>query len=113
MNRQHHPAAQHCLPMIKGREIRKADHPIDPSYRTMSDPGEDNQRMLSQLRTRIDAIDSEMHRLLITRGTVIDALIKTKGAGRPGAAFRPAREAAMMRSLVEPALPQDRTRGGA
>jgi chorismate mutase / prephenate dehydratase len=67
----------------------------------MSDPGEDNQRMLSQLRTRIDAIDSEMHRLLITRGTVIDALIKTKGAGRPGAAFRPAREAAMMRSLVE------------
>jgi chorismate mutase len=66
----------------------------------MSDPGEDNQRMLTQLRTRIDAIDAEMHRLLITRGTVIDALIKTKGAGRPGAAFRPAREAAMMRSLV-------------
>ena len=44
----------------------------------MSDPGEDNQRMLSQLRTRIDAIDSEMHRLLITRGTVIDALIVTR-----------------------------------
>jgi chorismate mutase len=67
----------------------------------MSDPGEDNQRMLSELRTRIDAIDAEMHRLLITRGTVIDALIQTKGTARPGAAFRPAREAAMMRSLVE------------
>ena len=74
----------------------------------MSDSGEGDARALSALRTRIDEIDAEMHRLLIARSTVIDALIKTKGTARPGAAFRPAREAAMMRRLVarhEGALP--------
>ena len=49
-----------------------------------------------------------MHRLLIERGTVIDSLIHDKGTSRPGAAFRPGREADMMRRLVarhEGALP--------
>ena len=41
-----------------------------------------------------------MHRLLIERGTVIDSLIRTKGNGRSGSAFRPGREAEMMRRLV-------------
>ena len=67
----------------------------------MSDTGEGDARALAMLRTRIDAIDADMHRLLIARGEVIDSLIKTKGTGRPGAAFRPAREADMMRRLVE------------
>ena len=67
----------------------------------MSDTGESDQAALSELRTRIDAIDAEMHRLLITRGEVIDSLIHLKGTGRqPGAAFRPGREADMMRAIV-------------
>ncbi len=66
----------------------------------MSDTGEGDAQALAKLRDRIDAVDAEMHRLLIERGTVIDALIKTKGTGRPGAAFRPGREADMMRRLV-------------
>lgn len=66
----------------------------------MSGTGEGDQRALSELRARIDAIDAEMHRLLIERGTVIDSLIRTKGTSRPGAAFRPGREADMMRRLV-------------
>lgn len=66
----------------------------------MPHEGEGDARSLAELRDRIDAIDAEMHRLLIKRGSVIDSLIKTKGAGRPGAAFRPTREAEMMRRLV-------------
>ncbi|MEO8666954.1 MAG: chorismate mutase [Bauldia sp.] len=66
----------------------------------MSDTGEGDARRLSELREKIDAIDAEMHRLLIERGSVIDSLIKTKATDRPGAAFRPGREAAMMRRLV-------------
>jgi chorismate mutase / prephenate dehydratase len=67
----------------------------------MSGTGENDARALAELRDRIDAIDAEMHRLLVKRGTVIDALIKTKGTSRPGAAFRPGREADMMRRLAD------------
>lgn len=66
----------------------------------MADTGEGDPRALRELRNRIDAIDAEVHRLLIERGTVIDSLIRTKATGRPGAAFRPGREADMMRRLV-------------
>ena len=67
----------------------------------MSVTGEGDQRALSELRAEIDAIDAEVHRLLIARGAVIDSLIRLKGTSRPGAAFRPGREADMMRRLVE------------
>jgi chorismate mutase/prephenate dehydratase len=66
----------------------------------MSDSGEDNAKTLKALRDRIDEIDAAMHRLLMERGTVIEALIRTKGSSRPGAAFRPMREAEMMRALA-------------
>jgi chorismate mutase len=74
----------------------------------MSQNGESDAAKLKALRDRIDAIDAEMHRLLIARGSVIDALIGIKGTTRPGAAFRPGREADMMRRIVarhEGALP--------
>ena len=56
--------------------------------------------MLSRLRTEIDRIDLEMHSLLMERGRIIDSLIKVKAQQGGGSAFRPAREAAMMRALA-------------
>jgi chorismate mutase-like protein len=55
---------------------------------------------LTAIRTRIDAIDAELHRLLIERSGVIRELIEIKGTSRPASAFRPDREADMMRRLV-------------
>jgi chorismate mutase len=49
----------------------------------------------------IDRIDAEMHELLIERGRVIDQLIDIKTRQGGGSAFRPAREASMMRAIVE------------
>jgi chorismate mutase len=66
----------------------------------MSEIGEGDQQALARLRERIDAVDAEMHRLLIERASVIDELIRTKRTDRPAAAFRPGREADMMRRLV-------------
>jgi chorismate mutase len=56
---------------------------------------------LADLRAEIDRIDEAMHRLLIERSRIIENLIKVKGIQDSGSAFRPAREAAMMRRLVE------------
>jgi chorismate mutase len=56
---------------------------------------------LAELRAEIDRIDAEIHRLLMERGDIIDRLIKVKRTSESGSAFRPAREADMMRRLVE------------
>lgn len=56
---------------------------------------------LADLRREIDRIDAAMHGLLIERGEIIDRLIATKRTQETGSAFRPAREADMMRRLVE------------
>ncbi len=56
---------------------------------------------LAELRGEIDRIDLEMHRLLMARGEIIDRLIAVKRAQGGGCAFRPDREAQMMRALVE------------
>jgi chorismate mutase / prephenate dehydratase len=55
---------------------------------------------LTAIRDRIDAIDEAMHRLLIDRSGVIAELIEIKGTSKPGAAFRPDREADMMRRIA-------------
>jgi chorismate mutase len=54
---------------------------------------------LEDLRAEIDRIDRDMHALLMQRGEIIDRLIAVKG-GNGGCAFRPDREAQMMRALV-------------
>jgi chorismate mutase len=64
-----------------------AGHPTTPS--------------LADLRREIDRIDEAMHRLLMERGEIIGRLISVKRTQESGSAFRPAREAAMMRQLVE------------
>lgn len=56
---------------------------------------------LSDLRHEIDDIDAQMHALLMQRGTIIDRLIAVKKTQESGSAFRPAREAAMMRLIAE------------
>jgi chorismate mutase len=55
---------------------------------------------LADLRRDIDRIDADMHSLLIERGEIIDQLIAVKKTEETGSAFRPAREAEMMRRLV-------------
>jgi len=56
---------------------------------------------LAELRAEIDRIDEAMHRLLMQRGEIIDRLIAVKQTQESGSAFRPAREAEMMRRLVQ------------
>ncbi len=56
---------------------------------------------LADLRREIDRIDEGMHRLLMERGEIIDRLIAVKQTQETGSAFRPAREAEMMRRLVD------------
>jgi chorismate mutase len=56
---------------------------------------------LAALRAEIDHIDETMHGLLMQRGEIVDRLIAVKQTQESGSAFRPAREAEMMRRLVE------------
>ena len=56
---------------------------------------------LNDLRAEIDRIDETMHNLLMERGEIIDRLISVKKTAESGSAFRPAREADMMRRLVQ------------
>src|SRR6516225_299551 len=56
---------------------------------------------LADLRVEIDRLDEAMHNLLMQRGEIIDRLIRVKQTQESGSAFRPAREAEMMRRLLE------------
>ena len=66
-----------------------------------SKPPRQNAASLAELRVEIDRIDEKMHELLIERGEIIDTLIAVKKSQETGSAFRPAREADMMRRLVK------------
>jgi chorismate mutase len=56
---------------------------------------------LADLRRDIDRIDAAMHGLLIERSEIIDRLVAVKKTQETGSAFRPAREADMMKRLVQ------------
>jgi chorismate mutase len=64
-------------------------------------PDKPNPPSLGDLRKEIDHIDETMHRLLMQRAEIIDRLISVKRTQESGSAFRPAREAEMMRRLVQ------------
>jgi chorismate mutase len=66
-----------------------------------SKPSRSDTPSLVALRREIDRIDETMHGLLMERGEIIDRLIAAKQTQESGSAFRPAREADMMRRLVE------------
>ena len=59
-----------------------------------------NPDPLAEIRRDIDRIDEAMHLLLMERGAVIDRLVEIKRTSETGSAFRPAREADMMRRLA-------------
>ena len=67
----------------------------------MPKPPHPQPMSLADLRRDIDRIDEAMHALLIERGEIIDRLIAAKKTQESGSAFRPAREADMMRRLVQ------------
>jgi chorismate mutase len=67
----------------------------------MAKPPRSETPSLADLRRDIDRIDETMHGLLIERGEIIDRLIAVKQTQESGSAFRPAREADMMRRLVD------------
>ena len=56
---------------------------------------------LQQLRGEIDRIDEQMHGLLMQRADIIGRLISVKQTQEVGSAFRPAREADMMKRLAQ------------
>lgn len=56
---------------------------------------------LLDIRNEIDRLDVAMHAALIERSEVIETLIRVKGTSESGSAFRPAREAEVLRKLVE------------
>ena len=56
---------------------------------------------LAALRVDIDRIDAAMHALLMERGAIIERLIAVKARQGGGSAFRPGREAEMMRRIAE------------
>ena len=56
---------------------------------------------LNALRVEIDRIDAAMHAHLIERSAIIDQLIGIKAGQGGGSAFRPGREAEMMRRIAE------------
>jgi chorismate mutase len=66
-----------------------------------SKPPHQKEPSLAELRVEIDRIDEKMHELLIERGEIIERLISVKKTEEVGSAFRPAREADMMRRLVQ------------
>jgi chorismate mutase len=68
---------------------------------TMAKPPGNDKVSLADLRRDIDRIDEAMHGLLIERGDIIERLIAVKKTEESGSAFRPAREADMMRRLVQ------------
>jgi chorismate mutase len=73
--------------------------PTPPINAAMAKPPE--APSLADLRMQIDRIDEGMHQLLMERAEIIDRLTAVKRSQETGSAFRPAREAEMMRRLVK------------
>jgi chorismate mutase len=73
----------------------------EPDQGAMAKSSPSDPPSLADLRREIDRIDEAMHGLLIERSEIINRLIKVKKTQEKGSAFRPAREADMMRRLVD------------
>jgi chorismate mutase len=98
------------VPMSHQNALRQQEKPASPAIMTTPSRLE----TLADLRIEIDRIDAALHRLLMERGEIIDRLIEAKARQGGGSAFRPGREADMMRGLVsrhQGLLPLDTVEG--
>jgi chorismate mutase len=86
-------------PRLRGPVAPRRD--ADVWCRAMAKLSRSETPSLVELRREIDRIDETMHGLLMERGEIIDRLISVKQTQESGSAFRPAREAEMMRRLVD------------
>jgi chorismate mutase/prephenate dehydratase len=55
---------------------------------------------LAQLRAELDAIDDQIHDLLMQRAAVVERVARDGGKSKTGAKIRPGREASMLRRLL-------------
>jgi chorismate mutase len=88
-------------PWTSPQALGRGAHEADVRYRAMAKLSRSETPSLADLRREIDRIDETMHGLLMERGEIIDRLISVKQTQESGSAFRPAREAEMMRRLVD------------
>jgi chorismate mutase len=84
------------VPTSHQNALRQAGKPASPAIMTTPPRPE----TLADLRIEIDRIDAALHVLLMERGDIIHRLIEAKARQGGGSAFRPGREADMMRGLV-------------
>src|SRR4051812_14611699 len=95
------------LPALHGTAMRNADSPTDLPLATAGaedSTAEDGWRSgaqppvtdLAALRAELDRIDDTIHDLLIERAGIVEQVARS---GKP-AAFRPGREASIVRRLV-------------
>ena len=78
-----------------------AAHDYRLNSTAMAETSRSGTQTLADLRREIDRLDEAMHGLLMERGKIIEGLISVKQTQESGSAFRPAREADMMRRLYE------------
>src|SRR3981081_4461937 len=81
--------------------INGGDRPAVRDQGAMAKSTRSDTPSLADLRREIDRIDEAMHGLLIERSEIINRLIKVKKTQEKGSAFRPPRQADMMRRLVD------------
>ena len=75
--------------------------PEDDASATSDTPTDAAPVDLNALRAEIDRLDLEMHQRLMQRSAIIERLISVKKTSQSGSAFRPGREASMMKALAE------------
>jgi chorismate mutase len=81
--------------------ISRLGPPINAAMAKLPEAPPPEAPALGDLRKEIDRIDEAMHQLLMERAEIIGRLIAVKRSQATGSAFRPAREAEMMRRLVK------------
>lgn len=83
----------------EGRMSPRRDRPVPFAVAVRTDLTDLSSDTLDELRARIDAIDTELHDLLMRRADIVVQVGQVKKAG--GSFLRPARESQILRRLAE------------